>query len=89
MLTRLAMWIIPSLDNDMQTHLSLSYPIKSGYIGIKDAQYAETYEKNKFPISIFLHMVKIERKLPEKKNRTGCVECWRAVTHSSSYAVLG
>ena len=47
MLTRLAMWIIPSLDNDMQTHLSLSYPIKSGYIGIKDAQYAENKDGGK------------------------------------------
>ena len=52
MLTRLAIWIIPSLVNDMQTHLSLSYPIKSGYIGIKGAQYAETYEKT-VAISIF------------------------------------
>ena len=68
MLTRLAIWIIPSLINDMQTHLSLSYPIKSGYIGIKDAQYAETYEKkNSFRFQFFCDIVKIERKLPEKK----------------------
>ena len=73
MLTRLAMWIIPSLDNDMQTHLSLSYPIKSGYIGIKDAQYAETYEKNKFRFQFFLRYGQNWKKNYPKKNRAGCV----------------
>ena len=75
------MWIIPSLDNDMQTHLSLSYPIKSGYIGIKDAQYAETYEKNKFPISIFLRYGQNWKKITRKKKPYWM--CWMLACRDS------